>query len=294
MSSLKSYAPLGMLRMRQSFGANTTTEDSKLLAKLRAATQMIDRHTARYFQPEFATHLFDFDTLTRLVFRSQELLSLTSLVDGQGRTINTSAILWRGGHDTSTGPYYGFDLDPTIDYMLYITTPYKCIAVKGAWGWHDNYATAFHASGVTINQSGGIDNAVTTIPTSTNDSTIIDAWGQQWSPKAYYGTVQPGHLIQIDSEWMQVLAATTTQLTVLRAANGTTAATHANSTAIQIYEAPRDIQDITTRYASWLYAQDSSDYGQVTLDAFGRRQVPMGLPADISDDLELYTKRRVA
>jgi hypothetical protein len=53
--------------------------------------------------------------------------------------------------------------------------------------------------------------------------------------------------------WVLAVDAGTNMLTVQRAVNGSTAATHAQGTAIEIYKPPADLNALALRWAAWLY-----------------------------------------
>src|SRR5579859_3908392 len=195
MSALRAYCTLAQLRTRQQLAATDTSDDPRLLAKIRAASAEIERFTGRVFQPILEARTFDYQDSLSLTFRGQDLLTLTTLVDGAGVTIAPSAIILKGATqsgNTANGPFYGLELDPTKAFLLYITTKTRAISVTGIWGWHDDYPNAWIASTLTV--SGSLDAVSTTIPTSANPTTTADAWGQ--SPG-----ISAGALVQVDSEW---------------------------------------------------------------------------------------------
>jgi hypothetical protein len=293
MPALACYATLPFLRRRQGLFETELSDDSKLLAKLRAATREIDNATRRSFQPVQEARAFDWESERYLGFRSFDLLKLTSIVDSLG-TKQTDAIFLLGGTQSAynaVGPFYGVELDLTKDYFQYLTTKMRAITVNGIWGWHDDYASAWIDSGVTVQSS--LNSSATAITTSENDTNTADAWGRTWPSDANCGTVQIGHLIQIDSEWMQVVDYTdSTHLRVVRGANGTTAASHSTNAVISIYEPPADIQDICAQWAAYLNAQDSTDFGKVTIDAMGNKSIPPSLKG-IKDKLDPYISPRV-
>src|SRR5216683_795836 len=90
MSGVRCYATLQQLRTRQGLSLTDTADDPRLLAKLRAASQEIERYTSRGFQPIQETRTFDWQDANYLSFRAQEALALSQVVDGQGRTISTT------------------------------------------------------------------------------------------------------------------------------------------------------------------------------------------------------------
>lgn len=299
MSGLKCYATIGQMRVRQGLKTLETADDGRLLDKLRAATQAIERWTGNVFQPVIETRTFDWYSASRLQFRGYSALQLTSVTDGLGFVVASTALIPLGGTQStfgaSIGPFYGVEAIPANGgYFFYLTTRRRCMQVAGTWGWHDDFANAWYASGVTV-QDAPLSNSATTITTSTNDSTITDGWGKKWPTDANVGTVQPGHLIQIESEWLQVVSYTdATHIIVQRGVNGTTAASHAQNTAIQLYATPRDINDICLRWASWLFAQDSVSFEKTVIPMMGETRVPAGFPRDIVEALRPYRNVRIA
>src|SRR5215470_4452660 len=125
MSALRAYCTLAQLRTRQQLAATDTGDDPRLLAKIRAASAEIERFTGRVFQPILEARTFDYQDSLRLNFRGQDLLTLSSLVDGANMTIAPTAIILKGmtqSGSAANGPFYGLELDPTRAYLLYITT----------------------------------------------------------------------------------------------------------------------------------------------------------------------------
>ncbi len=83
---------------------------------------------------------------------------------------------------------------------------------------------------------------------------------------------------------MHIVGVSGNTVTVVRGANGSTAAAHtASSTPIAIYVPPVDISEICLRWAAWLYKQeDAGDYSGVTgSKQSGSLSVPPDLPADL-------------
>lgn len=302
---LMCYTTLARMRVHQVLKNTDTSDDFRLLDKARAASEEIERECGgRFFQPLQETRTFDWTSNEYLSFRGFDLLTLTSIIDGTGNTKLTAALIMQHGKfsdATLYGPWSAVRIDTTKDFLLYNITPFRSIQVKGAWGWHEDYGTngafAWYDSNVTVQDNPLAANA-TTITTSTNDSTITDAWGQKWPTAANCGTVQVGHLIQVDSEWMQVTGYTdATHITVIRGANGTGPGVSHNLNAhIMLYAPPRDVMDICTTWAAWLYHQDSIGFEKTTIPVMGGGQIktiadPTGV---LKERLNGYIKRRVA
>jgi hypothetical protein len=261
---LHSYATLAQLRARQGDSVADTSNDAKYLAKLRRASALIDAETGRRFQPVQAALKFDYEGPFHLLWRGFDLLALTGVEDAQG-TVDPAALLLLGS------PAYGVEIDGALAYLTYGTTKIQAITVTGVWGWHDDYANAWHSTGQTVQDAGGISASATTITVTAAGA--ADVWGQ--AP-----CLSAGHLVQVESEWMQVLVTTATTISVVRGVNGTTPVTHANGKPISVCEAPTAIQEMCLLWAAYLVAQDSA--------------AAPGKPDGIDDGLRPYCRVRVA
>lgn len=267
--NLNTYATLTDIRTRQGLAAADTGDDTRLLAKLRAATAQIERYTGRHFCPVLATRKFDWFSPKLLLFRGLDLLELTSVTNGDNTAVAAQAMISLGGVQ---GSIYGIELDPALDFFRYATTKTRAISVTGVWGWHDDYANAWKPAG---------ENVVTMTSNATTftaaSATGTDGWG-------LLPRFQVGQLIQLDAEYMHVGGVSGNTVTVIRGANGSTAAAHsASSTPIYSYVPPVDISEICLRWAAWLYKQeDAGDYSGITgSKQMGSLSVPPDLPADL-------------
>ena len=152
------------------------------------------------------------------------------------------------------------------------------LTVTGVWGWHDDYANAWKLSTDSI-PGGGITSSATNFTVASVGG--ADAWGL--TPR-----FSPGQLIKVDTEYMHMVAANsgTNTLTVVRAANGSTAATHAAAAPISIYVPPTDITEIALRWAGWLYkTEDAGDYAGPAASGDSLVTTSAMVPAAIPRDL---------
>jgi len=271
MSTLNTYATLDALRARFAVASTDTADDVRFLAKLRAASAQIERAAGRIFAPIVATRAFDWRNDHTLLFRTEDLLSLTALINGDGSTIDPAAIIQLGGVG---GAIYGVELNLTKAFFVYLLTKTRALSVSGVWGWHDDYANAWKPSGdvVSVFSMTAADTTVTV-----NSVTSADGWGL--APR-----FQVGQLISIDSEYMQVTAVSsgTSTLGVIRGTNGTFAAVHIIGTPITVYVPPIDVSEIALRWAAWLIKQeDAGEYGQTLELGIGGAHVPPGVPPDL-------------
>jgi len=273
---LNSYATLSAFRQRLALATADIGDDDRLLAKLRSATAQIERYTARSFTPTVATRRFNWVNARTLLLRGYDLLELTSVTNGDGTAIDPSAILTLGGVN---GPIIGIELDLTKGLFVYLTTRTRALSVAGVWGWHDDYANAWKPSTDSI-PGGGITSSATSFSVSSVGG--ADGWGL--TPR-----FTPGQLLKVDSEYMYVVGANsgTNTLTVVRGANGSTAASHAAAAPISSYVPPTDITEITLRWAGWLYkTEDAGDYaGPSGASLNATMTAPANVPAAIPGDL---------
>jgi hypothetical protein len=112
---------------------------------------------------------------------------------------------------------------------------------------------------------------------STSSLTVSDADGVD--SEGSLPRFQVGHLLKIDSEYLRVTAINTVTnvVSVLRAVNGTSAASHTLNTPIYAYQPPAELNILSLRWASWLYKEADSaafeaapDTLQAALSAFRR------------------------
>ena len=288
MSNLRSYTTLALVRMRDDIGPLDTDDDARMLDRIREATRFIERETGRIFEPVRAAYKYDWCYGDFLDLRDRTILEITSVVDSTSQTVVSAGLIPIGNSRTDFGPWQSIELDLTkTPPMSFLSTKRQAITVTGVWGWHDDYANAWHNTNLTV-QGGGINSSATSITLSANPDVTRDIYGQ-------VGAISPGALIQFGTgttpEWARVVAAFGGVITVTRGVNGSTAASQIAGTAIWVYEPPKAIQAICGRWASFLTAQDDADFGKTVITGFGDKIVPGQLPTDIPKGLIQYMRR---
>ncbi len=269
--NLNSYATLTALRERLSLFSADIADDARLLARLRMASAQIARFTGRSFAPVVGPRKFDWQGPKTLLFRGLDLLELTSIANGDGSTVDPAAIILLGGVN---GPVFGVELDPARAVFTCLASRTRAMTVTGVWGWHDDYANAWRASGDAI-QAGGITDTATSF--SVANAAGADAWNL--APR-----FQPGQLLRVDSEYLHLVAVSSNTLTVVRGANGSAAAAHNAGAAISVYVPPPDVTEIALRWAAWLLRlEDSGDYAGALdgVPGMGPLAVPAAIPSDL-------------
>ena len=234
---------LATLEQLQSYlGMAAGVDEARLLHALTAATIQIERYAGRRFLPHLEQRTQDVDPRQPdTLLLDEDLLRLDGLTDGDGSTINIADVLTIPDDDR---PIYMLKLRDGRAFV-WQTLPNDAVTVGGLWGWHDHPSHAWRSSNDSV-QDDPLSANATTINVTDADGADID--GQ--SPR-----FQVGQLLRIDEELLAVLAvdATNNTLTVQRAVNGSAVAIHTQTTAIEVYKPPADLNMLALRWAAWLY-----------------------------------------
>lgn len=207
------------------FASEADTIKNRKLSILQAASRDIDEFCRRSrfqsgFGPRLGTNRYNGDG-GRVLDLDDDLISITTLtikadLTGSGTTYNEET-------DFVAEP---FDLTPkrrlrVHSYGAGFTFLYglRTVEVTGKFGYQDVRTVA----------SATVNEALDTSETGVDVSAATE--------------FSPGQTILVDSEQMYVRSIAGSTLTVTRAANGTTAATHNTAAAISIYEYPADVVD---------------------------------------------------
>jgi hypothetical protein len=273
--------------VRSELKATSTTDDNIALLNLTMASKRIDsemKSRRPYFAPYLETRTFvlnanNINTYWNLLYMRMPVLSLSS-VTLNGTSITALVELYPPYAD----PYnmYGLRLtDPSLTWWSYCTTvrtPYT-VAVTGVWGWNSNYAQAWQSVD-TITTIGGINASATSFTVSDVDGANLDGFTPRLSA---------GNLIQLENEWLDVLATnvTTNTVTVRRGVNGSTASAHALGTAVQVYQVEDDIRRVTARQAGMMYARRGA-YDATNITDIGTQVYPSDLLAELRGVLNNY------
>ncbi len=235
---------LNQLRSRLNLATAETTDDARLLTALQAAAAQIERAAGRRFCPRLDALQHNFTSVLELLL-DDDLLQLTSVTNGDGSTVNLSDVI----AIPDEAPYGLLRLTGSGAF-IWTLSKVQAITITGVWGWHDHPAEMWRGSGDTV-QNNPLGASATTI--TVTDADGVDAENE--SPR-----FQVGHLLKIESEYLRVLAVNTSTniLTVLRGVNGTSAASHALNTPIYTYQPPLDVNQLSLRWASWLYKEPDS------------------------------------
>jgi len=288
--------------------------DNKLLLNFtEQASRKLDAHCQRYFFPISSTRYFDdpsFEEMskpgwintysrftpqrrvlvseeTRELYLDDDLLAVTTLTTSNIATTIPSTDYYLASADNfNRSPYNLIKLKTGSAYSFtYNTTPQKANAVTGLWGYHEQWSGAWEGSQDTVENNpllvGGLS-------ITENDADGVNLMGQ--TPRFM---VQ--QLLKIEDEYLYVTAKNTSlnTLTVIRGVNGTTAAAHAQNTAIYIYQPMAEIVGAMQVLATYCYrrkdvAGTPADQGLTAPN--GVLIMPPRLPNDVMDILNIYRR----
>jgi hypothetical protein len=271
------YCTLADARAELKTTSTSTTDDAQLERYIRQVSKRIDSTMGYQRWPFFAPTI---DTRTYPVnmgrvdsqyntFRMDHfILALTAVTRG-GETVTSSVELFTDRNAVArhlrltnwTASWY--DCGACGDDQ-----PPYWVAVTGVWGWHEDYDNAWDKVD-DVADIAGINATDTTVTVADADGADLDGFTPRFSA---------GNLIQIGSEWLEVLAVDTDHdtLTVRRGVNGSTAAAHALGADISVYRVDERIRRVAIRQSSMLYARRGS-YQVETLDGVGVVSYPQDL-----------------
>lgn len=243
------YATLAAFKAE--IGKTNTTNDTVLLRLLERASRECDSIAERQFYSELDTRVFDGDGSNRIAI--DDLISVdTSLKvdeDGDGTYETTLAVntdYWlTPDNPVANTPYTHVELNPESAILTLWPAGRKRVQIIGMFG----YSNETEVSGTLGAQ---IADAATTAVTMT----------------AGHG-LTGGETIVIQSEHLYVSAVATDALTVVRGVNGTTAASHANGTAVTRRRFPRLVEEACIVRAADIWRGIQTGYGQVSADEIG-------------------------
>lgn len=275
--------------------AAQTVNNNKVMAMLAFITARINtmvggyeflpRRTAVYFDA-LGQHIDDYDFTMQLSNTEglHPLLSVTTLVDGQGTTLVEGTDFYPYPRGVTPILYLRTIESSGKNWSLFSNGWQDAIVITGVYGWRKRYSEAWVSSGDAITSVGGINTSATAF-------TVTDADGNNALGTA--PRFSAGNLIQVESEWMSITATdiVTNTLTVIRGVRGTTTAIHAQSTAISVFAPESDIVRACVRWAAYLYARMGA-FEQTSFDGVATVSFPPDAPTEVANILRPYTDIR--
>ena len=271
-------------------------DDDLLLRFTVKASRMFDKFATngvmpmRRFYPTLATKDFDHPDNAALLLLKDDLLEVTTLTTENGDTPIVTAdymLVTANGRYNQT-PYGRIQLHPngTTTAFAYDGTQYGANQVDGVWGFHDNWASAWEDSTDLVEDTGGINAAVTSITVGDADGTDINGIAQRFKRQ---------QLIKIDDEylWVVDVNATDDELTVRRGMNGSTAATHDEDEPIYIFRPMDDVVEAMEELSTYIYHRKDTlgtEIDQAVMTAQGQIVIPSKLPDTVKEILRPHRK----
>lgn len=144
------------------------------------------------------------------------------------------------------------------------------VTATGVWGLHRDYANAWLT----------VDALAADITASVASLTVADADGLD--DYGFTPRLSEGQILRIDSEYLIVLTVNTgtNVLTVKRGQLGSTAAAHAQSDAVEIFQVEEPIKFVVARQAAFIWARQGA-YTTMQSDGISEVRYPPDLLAEL-------------
>jgi hypothetical protein len=278
---MTSYCTLADVRAENKSKSTDTTDDAQLRRYIYQVSKRIDSTMGYRRWPFFAPAI----GTRKYLVQSRRIDSYNNTFMMDHFCLSLTAVTMSGTVITSYAEL--FILNNAVAKHLRITSWYSTwyeyqasgdnqppdwVEVTGVWGWHEDYAHAWDKVD-DVADAAGITAAATAITVADADGTDLDGFTPRFSA---------GNLIQIGTEWIDVLAVNTTTniLTVRRGVNGSTAAAHAIGADISVYRVDERIRRITARQADALYARRGA-FQVESVDGIGMVSYPQDLLSEL-------------
>lgn len=231
---MNNYGGLDLVKVRGN--RTSAVDDDNYMSLMEASSRAVDRVAGRRFYATIETRYLDPSHPKRL-WLTDDLVSVTTLAVDQDNdgvyetTLTTSDYFLWPSHAAARGePYRAIDLNPNSTNLTAWPLVARAVRLAGMWGYSYELEAA-----------GALDGALS----DTTGVTVTLAAGH---------TVQRGDTIVVGSEQMWVSGTPSSpQLTVTRGVNGSTAATHADATAVYRRRYPREIETAVGMQAQRLF-----------------------------------------
>ena len=271
------YADLTTLKSTGVLNITGTGYDTRLRELLETVSRLIDRYCNRQFYVLVTTRKFDGNGGTDLVV--QDLISVTSLKtdDNKDRTFETTwaatdYLLYPANAEPTKEwgrPYTSVLVDLEAGNEDVFTQGRQTVQIDGKWG----YREVTKDSGADINEGAQY---------SATDTTLTVTDGSKF---------KVGQTIVIESEQLYVTAISTNDLTVTRGVNGTTAATHTDSTDMSIFNYPEEVVQACLIQTARLWKRKDSGFASGgSLPKSAGPGVFEGLDVDVKQLLSAYRR----
>lgn len=286
------YATLDDVRVE--LNAENTADDKIVLRYIKSLSRRIDRmfmqRGSNFFAPQIATRSIFLDAMNinswnrTLILRTTDgvvspILTMTGAsINGTALVIGTSVQLFPDG----SGPYTALQLMGDRFFSWYDVCSdvwgSRYATVTGVWGYNADYANAWLQ----------VDALAAAIASTTATTfTVADVNGD--NPLGESPRISAGNILQIDSEWMDVVSTdtVTNTVTVVRGVNGSTAATHLIAAPVSVYQVDESIRRAVTRQSAFMYSRKGA-FDTVRISDFSTVTFPKDLLDEVHELIELF------
>ncbi len=226
-------------------GVTGTTSDAVYERLIERVSREFEAECGRHFYAYSATRYYQGNSRSPGALRlPHDLISVTSLLvdeDGDGTyelTLASNTDYWLGPYEAAERgePYWYIELNPNGTQLASWPRYPRSVKLAGLFG----YSYELQAAGT-------LGAAIS----STTATSVTMTAGH---------SVELGDTLIVESEQMYVSAVSSNTLTVTRGINGTTAATHANATAVSVRRYPRDVEEAVMERAVGLRWDSQGGY----------------------------------
>ncbi len=127
------YTTLEKMQELMNIDSESDVDDGVISEMIAQASKVIENLTGRTFYARTETHYYDTPALQDLIIHDDDLLSVTSLTNGDGSTIASSSYVLL---PQNTNPKYGIRLKSGLALWNESTYgPQGAITVTGTWGY---------------------------------------------------------------------------------------------------------------------------------------------------------------
>ena len=271
-----SYGNLSTLKTQ--LGISGTTDDTSLLQSLEMASRSIDTFCNRYFYITSETR--QYKGAGNRLFLNHDLLSITTLTTlkddrSTDKTWATTDYELFPLGDT-TYPKEWIELADNTSAGSFASGIRRGVQIAGLFGYGNGNSSTPYLSATTTNDGSF----------SSSDTTFTATAGANLSI---------GETILIDSEQMYITGISSNTITIQRAMNGTTGASHSTGATVNVYKYPQEVVNACYLQAGriskrWQTAYASS-IGAPEMSPF---EVSNNLDGDVQRLLMQFKYKRVA
>ncbi len=238
------YADLGTLKSSGVLNISGTSLDARLLALLEDGSRWIDTYCNRHFFALLTTRVFDGNGAREI--QLPDLISITTLKTDENQD-RVFELTWSSGdyllyplnaepQQPWGRPYSRILVDTEAGSRPAFPAGKSTVEIDGKWGFRE----VVEDTGADINEGGTFGAADTTLTVSDGSRLAV------------------GQTVLIESEQLYVTAIATNDQTVIRGVNGTTAATHPDTTGLSIYRYPGAVTEACLLQVSNLWRRGAS------------------------------------